>query len=138
MDLILTRNEFLESGIFGNLSDIDGNIVTYSLEHSYDSGLGNGSYAPKLPDGEYTCQRGEHRLAHMTQPFTTFEIQNVPRHTNILFHVGNFNDDSEGCVLLGSSINESGHFLQDSRVAFDKFMALQNDIQTFKLTVRST
>lgn len=137
MDLILKRTEFLESGIFGHLYDLDGNLIASTLEHAYDAGNGDGSYAPKLPAGEYTCLRGQHQLSHMRQSFITFEVLNVPGHTGILFHVGNFNDDSNGCILLGSSTNESAHYIEQSQLAFNKFMRLQEDINEFKLTVKN-
>lgn len=137
MNLILKNIDFLNDGIFGLLVDVDGNVLFHTLQHAYDSGQGNGSYAPKLKPGDYNCVRGLHRLERMTQDFTTFEITNVPGHTNILFHVGNYNEDSEGCVLLGlDEIDSNGkHMLISSRVAFQEFMELLKDLNSFTLTV---
>lgn len=139
MNLQLKRIDFREDGIFGVLSDEAGNLVCNTLEHAYDSGSGDGSYVPKIPAGVYTCLRGEHQLAHMPTPFTTFELQNVPGHSNILLHAGNYNDDSEGCVLLGMSVGRSiiknCEMLLNSKIAFSKFMFLQVGINEFQLTV---
>lgn len=134
MDLKLTRNLFCQGGIFGVLIRVDtGEAIAVTLEHSY---VGNNepiSYVPKLPPGEYLCVKGMHQLAHMNQPFETFEITEVPGHSNILLHVGNTNDDSEGCVLLGCS--QSGTMILESKKAFDAFMQLQAYCNTFLLVV---
>jgi hypothetical protein len=138
MDLILNRNDKGANGVFGTLSYLqDGNEVEIAatLEHAYDSGLGNGSFISKIPDGEFSCVRGQHRLATMTHDFTTFEITGVTGHSNILFHPGNTEKDSEGCVLLGSA--RVGDAVINSRVTFEKFMTLQNNINEFKLKVTS-
>lgn len=137
MNLKLNRTDFREDGIFGQLLDEADGEVAVTLEHSYDSGLGDGSYAPKLPPGTYQCVRGQHQL-HSGPPFITFEITNVPGHTNILLHVGNYNEDSEGCVLLGRRVLDDGmgkRMITSSRNTFNKFMDLQNNCNEFTLTV---
>lgn len=137
MDLILKRDDLSANGIFGEILDSRNSLLFYSLEHAYDSGLGNGTFEPKIPPGTYTCVRGQHQLAHMSFPFETFEITKVPNYIRILFHVGNYNNDSEGCVLVGTSrsLNSSPPCITKSQIAFNKFMALQNNINEFKLTV---
>lgn len=137
MDLILKRVAFRKDGIFSNLLDDQGTILFPTLEHSY---LDNSAhYFPKIPDGSFECIRGPHRLEGMTNDFETFEITGVIGHTNILFHVGNFNDDSEGCVLVGTSIVKAPYLwtISNSRIAFDKFMDLQNGLDNFQLAVTS-
>lgn len=132
MMLTLQRLQSGSDGIFGRLSG-DG-LDLRTLEHAYDDG--HGSWAPKLPAGTYTCVRGEHQLAHMTQPFTTFEVTGIPGHTGILFHVGNFNRDSEGCVLLGLySVDQHPPMLIGSMQAFTKFMHALEGADTFQLSV---
>lgn len=137
MNLTLKRNEALESGIFGVLLDDQGQQIAVTLEHAYDSGNGDGSYSPKTPVGTYTCVKGQHQLAHMTSPFETFEVTNVPGHTNILIHKGNYNDDSEGCILLGLAVQntDTGKMITSSAPTFNKFMALQHNVDEFILTI---
>lgn len=133
MDLTLTRTEFRPDGVFGRLESADGGFSCVTLEHSY-SGL------PKLPDGEYSCLRGTHRLTSMDHDFETFEILNVPGHSNILLHTGNYDQDSEGCVLLGEQIIEQTNgewWISSSRAAFARFIAAQAGCDSFTLTVRS-
>lgn len=141
MNLILTRNLFQPDGIFGELQDETGTQVAVTLEHAYDAGHGDGSYAPKLQPGTYLCRRGPHQLHGMTEPFITFEITGVVGHTNILFHWGNYNKDSEGCVLLGRRIvpnpdAPSDLMITSSRNTFLKFLDLQRDLDSFTLTVK--
>jgi hypothetical protein len=135
MDLKLTRKQFISDGVFSELSDADGNLIAHTLEHAYLQD--DGSYLPKIPNGTYTCVRGMHQLDGMTQPFSTFEITGVQGHTNLLFHVGNYNSDSEGCVLLGLAVSWSGshQIIINSKVTFTKFMQLQSGLDKFVLNV---
>lgn len=133
MNLILKRTDSNENGVFGQLTDSQGTFLLCTLEHAYDSELGNGTYAAKVPTGTYQCVRGKHKLANMTDVFITFEVQNVPGHTGILFHAGNFDKDSEGCILLG--LQRNGDMVTESRMAFHKFLDLQDGIDSFILTV---
>lgn len=137
MNLVLKNTDFLDAGIFGELLHEDGSHLCYTLQHAYDTRNGDGSYGPKVQNGIYTCVRGQHQLAHMSFPFETFEITNVVGHTNILFHVGNYNGDSEGCVLLGTNAAKYANppCITKSAMAFAAFMDLLKNIDTFTLTV---
>lgn len=137
MKLKLHRTNKNEHGVFGELLDENNRRIAVTLEHSYDSGHGDGSYSSKIPNGTYACNRGQHRLEHMTKPFETFEIEKVPGHFDILFHTGNYNQDSNGCVLLGTSIIDTGkiHMITKSKAAFDQFMNKLKGINSFTLIV---
>lgn len=132
MNLTLNRKAFRDDGIFSELRDTEGNLIAVTLEHSYDK-------EPKLPLGTFTCKRGPHRLHGMTEDFETFEITGVEGHTDILFHWGNFQKDSEGCVLLGDQIAKNGadgcQMILHSRATFARFMELQKGVDTFQLVV---
>lgn len=123
--LTLTRTRFCSEGIFGELSK-DGERLAYTLEHSYND-------KPKLPVGEFTCVRGQHRLHGMTADFTTFEVTGVAGHAGILFHWGNYNCDSEGCILLGLQTSET--MVSNSKQAFADFMLTMEGIGSFALIV---
>lgn len=127
----LRRPAFRDDGIFGELW-FDGDTYPFSvtLEHSY-----NGQ--PKLPAGIYRCVRGQHAL-HNGVPFETFEITGVAGHSAILFHAGNYNRDSEGCVLLGREIvnaPDGSEMITGSRLEFHQFMARLEGIDEFELKV---
>lgn len=138
MNLKLLRSRQQDDGIWGELLDENNHRIAFTLEHSYISEAGDGSYTAKLQPGTYACRRGIHKLANLI-PFETFEIEGVKGHDNILFHPGNYNKDSHGCVLLGTTITRIGNskdeMLTASKAAFAKFMALQKNINEFKLTV---
>lgn len=138
MDLALVRCDFRPDGIFSELRDISGEMLFVTLEHAFGDGLGG--FAPKIPDGQYTCVRGMHRLLGMTQDFETFEVTNVPDHTGILFHIGNFNRDSDGCILMGMNLAQiSGQqAIASSKAAFNEFMDMQAGVANFSLTVKSS
>ncbi len=140
MDLTLIRAERRKDGVFGVLLNDKAEQIAVTLEHSYHDGKWPDEevYISKLPPGSYQCVRGQHQLHSMNQPFTTFEITGVEGHKNILFHVGNYNQDSDGCVLLGKYKNEVGgqQMIGLSRKTFSEFMKLQEGIPTFTLTVK--
>lgn len=135
----LIRTAFLVDGIFGRLYNDNGVPIAYTLEHSYLQS--DGTYFPKLNAGEHKCVRGTHQL-HNGIPFETFEITGVPGHSNILFHSGNFNADSEGCILLGHNITYDSpsqkHMITTSKITFQEFMQTLENINEFQLTVENT
>lgn len=138
MDMVLRRKDGADDGIFGELASIDGFFLCATLEHAYEGPPGGPEFVAKLPAGVYTCVRGIHRLAHMANTFETFEITGVLGHTNILFHVGNYNGDSAGCVLLGDkSVNlpNGMRAITCSREAFADFLDFQEGFDAFQLTV---
>lgn len=121
-------------GIFGVLY-LNSERFCATLEHAFENASGN--FFPKLPRGyTYTCVRGMHQLEH-GPPFETFEITGVPGHSGILFHVGNYNRDSDGCCLLGESIcTDSGDWWVNHSIAtFKRFMAANADVDEFDLEV---
>lgn len=130
MDLKLHRSEYKTDGIISELISGNTKCIARTLEHSYDS-------KPKLPPGVYKCVRGTHKL-HDGVPFETFEITGVPGHSGVLFHPGNWNKDSEGCVLLGDAVTTSkqGTMITNSKTVFHEFMSLQTGVDSFTLTVQ--
>ena len=133
MKIRLIRREFLDSGVFGEIW-IDDKPFCFTGEHAYKDNK------PKLPDGEYTCKRGIHKLADLV-PFDTFEITGVPGRWGILFHKGNWaQQDSDGCVLIGTGIGfmrNGGKMLTASKSAFGKFMERMEGVDEFIIIVSS-
>jgi hypothetical protein len=137
MDLILTRGSFRPDGIFGSLETAEGFSLAYTLEHSYPAEAGK--WVAKVAPGLYSCVRHPpNRL-----PYETFLLEKVPPFQGkpvegILLHKGNFDKDSEGCILLGTgrSMTASGLIIVQSKEAFDKFMALQARLPGFQLLIR--
>lgn len=131
MNLTLARDRYSNLGIFSTLEDENGEQIAVTLEHAYEDE--NGDYSPKLPAGTYTCKLGSHHLDHLGVA-ELYQIMEVPGHEGILFHVGNYNRDSDGCVLLGTGLGQAQACITASRVAFDKFMTLQGG-KDFTLSV---
>lgn len=133
MNLSLKRRNYRPDGIFSALYDDSGKLIAVTLEHAYCTDL---YYEPKIPAGTFLCVRGTHSL-HNGIPFETFEVTGVPGHTGLLFHAGNFDADSEGCILVGEAIAQKGsaEMITNSRATLDKFLALQSGINQFTLTV---
>lgn len=127
--MILERVKFTPDGIFSSLSK-DGENIAFTLEHAYPGT--DDTWIAKIPNGTYTCIRGMHHLLHGA-PFETFEITGVSGHSGLLFHKGNFDSDSEGCVLLGEEI--VGNMVSNSAVSFENFMSVLTGIDSFPLTV---
>lgn len=134
MKLTLKREMSSEDGIFSSLKDEKGNTFA-TLEHAYKQA--DGSYAPKVKPGVYQCKRGPHRLHGMTKDFETFEVMGVKGHTGILFHVGNYNKDSDGCILVGAMRmgTPDDSWIVRSKVSFNEFMSLLAGIDSFELDV---
>jgi len=140
MKLVLKRSGQNEAGVTGILSGFKDQstpqeAIAVTLEHAYN---GEPKYAPKLLPGTYTCIRGMHRLHGMTIDFETFEVTGVLGHSGILFHVGNYNEDSDGCILLGHTITHDANgrlMITDSKLTFQRFMALLVGLQSFELSV---
>lgn len=131
MDITINRNDFSSSGIFGVMLNDQGVPIAVTLEHAY---LNNdGTFSPKVPAGTYTCARGLHLLEGMKAPFETFEVTNVPGHTDILIHWGNWNNDSSGCFLVGQT--RVGIMITKSLLTFGQFMQLQQGVDFFTLSV---
>lgn len=140
MNLMLDTFKVRRDGVTGRLFTDSGELIAVTLEHAYESGVEG--YAPKVPAGTYRCVRGWHQLhkgGGLSDPFETFEVTDVPGHAGILFHTGNFNRDSAGCILVGARFADIGNDgtvdVADSRAAFARFMRLQDGVDEFELRV---
>lgn len=137
MNLLLIRDISAVDGIFGRLLLDSGDLLCVTLEHAYLEP--DGSYTPKIPTGKYICVRGLHRLPKMVSEFSTFEITNVFKYTGLLFHVGNVNRDSSGCILLGKDIVEidsNERMINHSKATFKYFMTKLSGINSFDIEIK--
>lgn len=134
MNLTLSRKFRSEVGVFSFLTNEVGQVAV-TCEHAYSDG--GSVWMPKIPNGAYTCVRGKHRLHGMTDDFEAFEVTGVRGHTGILFHVGNYNKDSDGCILMGRSFDVATDptMVLHSRATFNAFMQLMDGVNSFTLNV---
>lgn len=159
MDLALVRrvDGYRSDGIFSSLREDLAEAAWHvaTVEHSYvrvDPAVLHSAFAyptqryvPKLAPGTFVCQRGKHRLEGMTEDFETFEITGVVGHSGLVFHWGNFNRSSKGCICTGErevvgpedydKKDGLDHMVTNSRKTFASFMALQVGVDRFNLRV---
>lgn len=94
----------------------------------------NTAFVSCIPSGIYICER----VLSPTKG-ETFEITNVFNRSDILFHKGNIDDNTMGCILLGEGFgyiyNEPA--ITDSKLAFGEFMEMMKDEKEFRLDLRS-
>ena len=133
----LLRDDSVVSGIFGKLTSDDMKLGLFTLEHAFPVTTQNPViYVPVIPPGVYTCKRGLHRLHGMAEDFETFEITGVAGHQGLLFHWGDYNRDSEGCVIVGQTRQGIvGVFNHSRHAGFLEFMDYLTGIDEFPLTV---
>ena len=85
-----------------------------------------------IPSGTYTCKR-----VHSPKFGTTFEVCDVPGRSEILFHKGNIDDDSHGCILVGESFNQvlGKPGITSSAQGFAEFVQITLMTESFPLEI---
>ena len=118
--VILTRlndNGKQTTGVF-DMYNNNKNIVCYSLELPWRDNKKNISCIPK---GTYKCT-----LYNSPKFGKVYKVLNVPNRTNILIHIGNYNSQTQGCIMLGDElkdINKDGQKdVINSKLTLSKFM----------------
>ena len=116
-------------GTFGVLLDND-EPFCLTLEDPWKNNEPNVSC---IPDGMYNCER-----AKSPKFGDTFEVTRVTGRTHILFHRGNTQDDTHGCILVGeqySRLNDKWAIVV-SGDAFNEFMRRMGGEKVFQLLVK--
>lgn len=131
----LIRGLVTRDGAFGMLT-LDGIPVAVTCERTYPvaESAPEGPQFVKIPPGEYTCRR---TMFHKGG-YETFEITGVVGHSRLLFHCGNRETDSEGCVLLGLryGLFSGAPAVIESVRAFTSWMLSLRGVERFSLTVK--
>jgi len=88
----LIRVAYIPDGTFGVLFDEE-TPFCLTLEREWNDNKRGESC---IPTGTYICRRFQ------SPKFgNTFKVCDVPGRSYILFHIGNIEDDSHGCILVG-------------------------------------
>ena len=126
--LIIKRVQSNKFGTYGVMS-IAGNPLMLTLENLWKHNQKNISCIPR---GTYICNR--RRSPRFGE---TFEVSDVINRTHIIFHAGNTEDDTDGCILLGQKFGEIGGktAILDSRMAMAEFLAYLVEDDKFRLTI---
>ncbi len=122
---------------------IDCNFECYTLEDEYRSVKVKGE--TRIPAGTYTVKFREVVTGKTTRyknkfPWFTWhlELQDVPDFKYIYIHIGNDDDDTEGCILVGDGV--SNRTITSSTQAFERFYKkVQKELhegRTVTITVR--
>jgi len=125
----LTRlEENYQYGTFGVLS-IDDEVFCVTLEPPDEL---NKTGQSSIPAQQYTCKRYSSDRYN-----TTFQIMNVPGRTKVLFHAGNFKENTEGCILLARKFGvlKYARAILNSGDTFKQFMEKMQGINEFRLTI---
>lgn len=128
MKLTLYRLRENKFGTFGVLCT-DEKAICPTLERTWQ---GNQKEISCIPAGNYKCSR--HKSSHFGECFIVLE---VPGRSDILFHAGNWQTDSKGCIVLGMSFdivtNQEG--LSGGGNGFRRFMETLKGINDFDLVI---
>jgi hypothetical protein len=126
MNAEIVRLEQSSQGALGALR-FDGVVFCFTLQPD-----ANDPIKFCIPAGDYICKR-----FHGTKWPNTFEII-VEGHSALLFHAGNSEADSEGCVILGSSIGKlkgASRSLFNSGFTFKLFLEHTQNVDSFPLKI---
>jgi len=113
---------------------VDGNFVCFGLEDEYrvdkivgETRIPAGTYQIKLRTEGGHHQRYKERFSDIHRGM--LHIQDVPNFTWILIHCGNTDEDTAGCLLVGSqAITEPGNMaITSSTAAYRRFYPMVVD-----------
>jgi hypothetical protein len=91
-----------------------------------------------IPPGKYWCKRVFNRKLFNGKVIPeTFEVTDVPNRDGILFHAGNFMEDTRGCLIVGTSFTmlNISPAVSESRRAFLKLLRLTEGLDGFELEI---
>ena len=125
----LIRLEEGEQGTIGVLK-INKQVFCYTLEPTDKLNKPNESC---IPAQQYRCAS-----VHSSRFGMTFEVMNVPGRSHVLFHRGNTQDDTLGCILLGQTVGKlkGERAVLNSGNTFKEFMFNMGSHQGFHLTIK--
>lgn len=115
MKVILQRDKENEFGTHGTLW-LDDEPLCYTLEEPWRNNIKRISC---IPAGEYEC------VKHNGSFKNVWRLLDVPKRTAVLIHAGNTLEDTEGCILVGTSTDHKR--LYDSRKALNKLRGILPD-----------
>lgn len=125
---LVRLEENYEHGTFGVLK-LNKQVFCWTLEPRDEE---NAQDISSIPAQQYDCRR----YSSEKYPYT-FQVMDVPGRSNVLFHAGNTDDDTAGCILLGETLGKlSGdRAILNSGRTFDRFMAVLEDFDELSLTI---
>lgn len=128
MNIDLVRVGQSERGTFGALR-YKQVAFALTLERPW---LNNEQNVSSIPAGTYRCRR-----IRSPKFGVTYEVCDVPNRTHVLFHKGNYLEDTLGCILVGEEFSGTWAkpFLASSERGFLELMKLLDGMNEFELTI---
>ena len=136
--LQLIRVALTDKATYGVLLH-DGIPFAVTLERPW---LNNQQSISCIPVGTYTCLRcsasPDYGYKDSPKFGNTFQVYAVPGRGNILFHKGNLEDDTHGCILVGEAFNPvKGKLgITSSKEGFAEFFMLLTGVDEFTLVIK--
>jgi len=105
---------------------VDGKFMCFGLEDEYRVNKVPGE--TRIPSGIYDVRLREfggfnnrYSASFPSMHIGMLEVMNVPSFTDILIHIGNYERDTAGCLLVGMGATTYGDIcIQTSRIAYKK------------------
>lgn len=139
MKFLIKRVAMTPIAAFGVLIGPDGIPFSLTLERPW---LNNQSGISCIPAGHFTakrCRRSpDYNYADSPKFGNTFQVMDVQGREYILFHKGNLNSDSHGCILVGEQFDPINGVpgIAASAKGFDEFMRMVAHVDEFDLEIR--
>jgi hypothetical protein len=110
----------------------DGRPFAVSVERTFDQGEARHGKSVVIPNGRLRCTPDFYNRGG----YATYQIH-VEGHTDVLFHKGNLETHSLGCVIVGESFGQlSGKTaVLDSKGGFEEFIRLTGGVPEFYMEV---
>jgi len=127
MRLTLATVSIVDDGCFSVLLDENKIPRLVTIERTFDDGR------PILPGGVFVCKRRRfNRGGYMTH-----EVTGIEGHSLILFHKGNVETDSLGCLLTGTKFGflSGKPAVLESRFGFEAYWAIAGGVTEYELEV---
>jgi len=129
LNITLTRLYNTDECMLGVMATTD-KLLCFTMENPW---RGNQKGISCIPDGHYWCKPHEG-----TKFKETWVVMDVPGRSGIVFHIGNTESDTRGCILPGSTTGtlRGERAVLGSRIAMEK---LRNNIGLstgFDLTIK--
>jgi hypothetical protein len=126
--ILIRRVATGDQGTFGVLI-YENTPFSLSLEREW---LDNQKSISCIPAGTYICSRVD------SPKFgDTFEVTNVLGRSHILFHKGNLDEDSHGCILVGEQFGEvkGASGILSSKAGYNELMGIMKDVDIFRAVI---
>lgn len=124
----VVRKEETEKATLGEMY-LDGNFLAYTLEPVWD-GNQTGSC---IPPGKYIAYIRDHKQSKSRWSYNPIQLIDVFKRDYIQIHIGNYPDDTEGCILVGKGRGKNA--IWRSRDAYNELMNKMDKTKEIKIIV---